>query len=89
MLREFVGLVVEARVREADVSDGSRVKYGSAKHINDLASRIESLVLFRNKHRRGTEARANYSRLISRLKSELLSAKRVAAKRLSKHAEQG
>lgn len=78
-LEEYVGLVVERRVREADVSDGSRVKHGSRKHIRDLEARIESLMMFRTKQKRGSEQRANYSRLIGRLKSELASAKRAGA----------
>lgn len=84
-LREYVGqLVAEARarkVREADVSDGSRVPHGSNKHVRDLEARIESLTMWRNKQRRGSEARANYARLIQRLKSELASARRAASKK--------
>jgi hypothetical protein len=81
LLEEFVGLVVEAkRVREADVSDGSRVPHGSSKHIRDLEARISSLLMWRNKQKRGTEARATYARLISRLKSELASARRAQNK---------
>lgn len=81
MLREYVELVVERRMREADISDGSRVAHGSSKHVKDLESRIASLTTWRDKQRRGSEARANYSRLISRLKSELASARRAASKR--------
>ena len=32
-LSEFIGLVVERKMREADVSDGSRVPHGSEKHV--------------------------------------------------------
>jgi len=78
-LQEFVELVVEKRVREADISDGSRAKHGSRKHIRDLERRIKELMHFRDKQKRGSEARANYSRLIGRLKSELASAKRAGA----------
>lgn len=81
LLKEYVDLLVEKRMREADVSDGSRVKHGSKKHIKDLEHRIASLEMWRNKQKRGSEARANYSRLISRLKGELASARRTAAKR--------
>ena len=77
-LKEFVDLVVEKRVREADISDGSRVKHGSRSHIRDLERRIEELMHFKSKQKRGSEARANYARLIGRLKSELASAKRAA-----------
>lgn len=79
-LREYVELFVEKKVREADVSDGSRVQHGSLKHVKDLEARIADLVKWRDKQRKGTEARANYARLISRLKSELASAKRASEK---------
>lgn len=79
-LDEFIELVVERKMREADVSDGSRVPHGSSKHVKDLESRISSLVQWRDKQKRGSEARANYSRLISRLKGELSSARRAAMK---------
>jgi hypothetical protein len=68
-------------MREADVSDGSRVPHGSKKHVKDLEARIASLTTWRDKQKRGSESRANYSRLISRLKGELASAKRAAAKK--------
>lgn len=81
LLREYLELVVtEKRMREADISDGSRVKHGSRKHIKDLETRIASLEMWRKKHKRGSEARANYSRLISRLKGELSSARRATNK---------
>jgi len=73
--------VVERRVREADVSDGSRVPHGSSKHVKDLETRIRSLTTWRDRQKRGSEARANYSRLIQRLKGELASAKRASAKK--------
>ena len=81
LLREFIELIVERKIREADVSDGSRVPHGSSKHVKDLEARIKSLVQWRDKQRRGSEQRANYSRLIQRLKSELNSALRAAAKK--------
>lgn len=79
MLKEFVELVVEKRAREADISDGSKVRHGSHRHIRDLESRIKQLQMFRDKHKRGSEKRAEYSRLIGRLKSELAAAKRTAS----------
>lgn len=80
-LREFVELVVEKRMREADVSDGGRVEFGSEEHIKDLEKRISELITWRDKQRRGSEARANYARVINRLKSELASAHRAATKK--------
>ena len=83
-LREYVALILEGRVREADVSDGSRVPHGSSKHIKDLESRIKTMTMWRDKQRRGSEARANYARLINRLKGELASARRQAEKKAMK-----
>ena len=78
---ELVSLIVEGqRRREVDVSDGSRVPLGSKKHVRDLEARIASLSTWRDKQRRGSEARANYSRLIQRLKSELARARKAAAR---------
>lgn len=79
-LREFIELFAENKVREVQVSDGSKVKHGSLKHVKDLQSRIASLTMWRDQQRRGSEARANYSRLIARLKGELSSAKKAEAK---------
>lgn len=70
----------EAKVREADVSDGSKVRWGHNKHIRDLKRRIEDLTRWRDKCSKGSENRANYSRLIQKLKSELKSAQAAAEK---------
>lgn len=87
-IKEFVAeVILEKRIREVDVSDGSKVPHGSEKHIKDLEARISDLSRWRDKQRRGSEARANYSRLISRLKGELSSARRQAAKAKQKKAE--
>ena len=80
-LLEYVDLVVEKKVREADVSDGSRVPHGSSKHIKDLEKRIEALGIWRNKQKKGSEKRSEYSRLIARLKGELSSARRAKEKK--------
>ena len=80
-IREFIELTVERKMREADISDGSRVPFGSMKHIKDLEVRIADLMKWRDKQRRSSEARANYSRLISRLKAELSSARRNVTKK--------
>jgi hypothetical protein len=79
-LGTLIDLMVERKIRETEVSDGSIVPHGSSKHIKDLEIRIADLSKWRNKQRRGSEARANYSRLISRLKSELVSARRSSEK---------
>ncbi|NDD59069.1 MAG: hypothetical protein EBZ47_07475 [Chlamydiae bacterium] len=78
-LKEFVSLVIESKIREADVTDG-KAAWGSDEHISDLETRIVDLMRWRDRQRRGSEARANYSRLVSKLKSELASAKRHSAR---------
>lgn len=83
-LVEFVELVLERRMREADTSDGSKVPHGSSKHVKDLTVRIDDLMKWRNKQPRGSEARANYSRLIQKLKAELTSANKAASKKKAK-----
>jgi hypothetical protein len=79
-LLEFVELVVEKKVREADVTGGKKVRYGSKKHVKDLEGRIRELDSWRQKHKKGSEHRANYSRVINRLKNELQAAKRANLK---------
>lgn len=75
-LKEYIALVVESKLREADVTDG-KAEWGSDEHIADLNNRIEDLIKWRDRQRKGTEARANYSRLVSRLRAELKSAQRA------------
>jgi len=82
-IRSYVRFIAEAsrRVREVDVSDGTRVLHGSDEHVADLQRRIDDLVGWRDRQKRGSEARANYSRLIQRLRAELASAERARAVR--------
>lgn len=81
-LIEYIKLVVleEAKIREADISGDRKVPWGSDEHVQDLQNRISDLSSWRTKQRRGSESRANYSRLISRLKSELASATKANQK---------
>ena len=78
-LKEYISLVIESRLREADITDG-KTEWGSDEHVSDLQNRIDDLIRWRDRQRKGTEARANYARLITRLRSELKSALRQAAK---------
>lgn len=77
-LAEYIKLVItEARrLREADVTGDKKVPWGSDEHVADLEARISELNAWRNKQKRGSESRANYSRLISKLKAELTSARK-------------
>lgn len=84
-LKQYIHLLInEARLREVDISDGTKVASGSEKHIKDLEVRISDLSKWRDKQKKGSEARANYARLIARLKAELKSAQRIAAKKNEK-----
>lgn len=83
LLAEYLQLTVERIAREADVSDGSRVPHGSSRHIKDLETRIANLTMWRNRQKRGSAARENYSRLIGRLKGELASAHRASERNRS------
>jgi len=78
-LKEYVELVLERKLREVDVTDG-KAEWGSDDHIVDLKNRIEDLIKWRDRQRKGTEARANYARLVTRLRAELKSAERANAK---------
>ena len=82
-LKEFIELVLEARLREVDVTDG-KASHGSEEHIIDLQKRLEHYTEWRDKKRKGSDDRANYARIITRLKAELKSAQRQAAKELAK-----
>jgi hypothetical protein len=80
-IKEYVGLLVEKNIRETDISDGAKVKWGSSKHIKDLEKRIKDALFWRDKQKKGSESRANYSRLIGKLKNELKSAQRLLQKK--------
>jgi len=86
-LREYVRIVLESRLRETDITDGSRVPFGSKKHILDLETRIADLERWRDRQRRGSETRANYARLITRLRSELRAANRYSEKKATETVE--
>jgi hypothetical protein len=83
LLKEYVGLLVERRLSETEVAiaDGTSVPFGDAKHIAELEASVADLTRRRDKHRRGTEIRATFSRALQRLKIELRKAKDVAAGR--------
>ncbi len=81
-LRSLVRTIVEARIRETDITDGTRVPFGSPEHVTDVEMRISDLERWRDRQRRGSEARANYARLIGALKRELRSATRVSTPKL-------
>lgn len=81
-LRACIRLIVEKKLREVDITDG-RALEGSDEHIADLEMRINALLPWREKYRRSNSSkiRVRYSDLIKDLKGQLISAKRVAARR--------
>lgn len=81
LLKNYIRALLESHLRETDITDGSRVPYGSKKHIEDLEMRITDLEKWRDRQRRGSETRANYARLIGRLRSELRAALRYSEKK--------
>lgn len=78
LLKSYVRALVESRLREADVTDGKKVAFGSIEHLQDLTKRINDLEQWRDRQRRGTESRANYSRIIAKLKTEFRSAQKYS-----------
>ncbi len=72
-------VIEEKRIREVDVTDG-KTQHGSPRHIKDLKVRIADMIAWRNRQPKGTVARDNYARVVARLKAELKSAERVAAR---------
>jgi len=79
---DSVGLetVLEKRMREAELTGGKKTKFGSKDHVKDLEDRINELDGWRQKHKKGSEHRANYSRVINKLKNELGAAKKHTKK---------
>lgn len=85
-LSEFVQLVLENKRRSADLTGGRISEWGSDEHISDLENRISEMCYWRDKQKKGTETRANYSRVVQKLKMELKSAKIYAERRrLNEH----
>jgi hypothetical protein len=82
LLKAFIEeLVQEARVKEAEISGGKVVPWGDERHIVDLEARIAELSRWRDRQKKGSEHRALYARLISRLRAELASARKTATKK--------
>lgn len=73
LLKELVSRIVEGKLREMEdieISDGRYVKYGSNEHLEDIDKCIADMTRIRNRHKKGSAARENYSRALSRLKVE-------------------
>jgi hypothetical protein len=79
LVEDFIRVLIEGKIRELDTPEGKMV-HGSSSHIKSLETRIHALEPWRDSSAKGSEKRANYARLINKLKSELNSAKRAPAK---------
>src|SRR5690349_1179924 len=92
LLREYVyAVITERKLRETDaveLASGGSVRYGSDKYLHDLKRRIKELELWRSHQDRGSDARANYTRLLSRLRGELKSLEMKREKKLERAREQ-
>lgn len=75
-IMKIVDTILERRLKEVDITGGLKVDFASDEHVSDLKKRIDDLRYWRDLSPRGTEKRANYSRLIQRLNGELKSAQR-------------
>lgn len=58
--------------------DGDTVGYGSDEHIGDLERTLERMKAARSRQKRGTPAKTDYTRAISRLRTEIQKARRCA-----------
>lgn len=73
-LVEFVRLICEKKIREADISDGQKTKWGSRKHISDLKRRLKEAEYWRDKQKKGSEKRAHYRNVVNDIKRQLKNA---------------
>jgi hypothetical protein len=73
-LAELVQLIVEKKIREADISDGQKAKWGSRKHISDLKRRLKEAEYWRDKQKKGSEKRAHYRNVVNDIKRQLKNA---------------
>lgn len=78
---EFVQLILEKRIREADVSDGSKAKWGSKKHVADLKRRLKEAEYWRDKQKKGSEKRAYYKGVVNDIKRQLKNALKDSEKK--------
>ena len=74
IISEYVRLLIEKKIREADVSDGTKAKWGSRKHISDLKKRLKDAEYWRDKQKKGSEKRSYYKGVVNDIKKQLASA---------------
>jgi hypothetical protein len=71
IIAEYVQLLVEKKIREADISDGQKAKWGSRKHISDLKRRLKEAEYWRDKQKKGSEKRAHYRNVVNDIRQQL------------------
>jgi hypothetical protein len=74
IMLEYVTLILEKKIREADISDGQKAKWGSRKHISDLKRRLKEAEYWRDKQKKGSEKRAHYRNVVNDIKRQLKAA---------------
>jgi len=74
--------LVEKKTRKVEISGGQTTSFASDKHLKDLEKRVAEMTRWRDKEKRGSEARANYSRILNRIKRELATVRKIREKRL-------
>lgn len=77
---EYVQLLVEKKIREADISDGQKAKWGSRKHVSDLKRRLKEAEYWRDKQKKGSEKRAHYRNVVNDIKRQLSAATKDSKK---------
>lgn len=80
ILKEYVELIVERKLREVDISGNKRVQHGSDEHINDLIERCNQTEYWRNMYPYGSARRYHYATILKHLKNELKSARKSSDK---------
>ena len=76
LIEEYINLVVESKVRQANLSHDRMTEWGDDDHISDLETRIADATYWRDKYPKGSERRSHYRNIVGQLKRELSSAKR-------------
>jgi isocitrate dehydrogenase kinase/phosphatase len=71
IIAEYVQLLVEKKIREADISDGQKAKWGSRKHISDLKRRLKEAEYWRDKQKKGSEKIAHYRNVVNDIRQQL------------------
>lgn len=64
-------LILESKKLRTVVVNGKSVAFGSKHHLKELETLLEKMMAMRERQKRGTSARVDVGRVVSRLKSEI------------------